>query len=297
MCFILHSGCAFSQSQQIIESKLPGWIGNDYSQDNTCYYALGVSDPFMKKQEAYAQAKMRAASVLSLSSGFHYSKMLDAFYLTTSEKEAYKRNSKIFMLANKFDTLNIEVVKQHYSDYGECILLIRKPKDIAKKDSLYPFNLKVHYFYSEGEAGYSSSHGLIKFNIVEEKSSSVFKYSKYFIAGRKEVISTVKDSVIPFDGNKLKYRLSSEIDKIESVNDYQENMNISFWDAYITSIVKSLAYHFNEKSNSSNAYQSVNGKSKNLNRLLEDDYYNFSIRGMRIKNNNLGISVDISNKK
>ena len=94
----------------------------DLYEDGEAYF-LGVSDPYMEKEEAFELAKHRAIAMLALSKKCKIRNVSDRY--NTDKGSKFERNTNLSVKDFKWSEKKVEVVDKHYTKYYECIVKLR----------------------------------------------------------------------------------------------------------------------------------------------------------------------------
>lgn len=288
----VHSSCLYGQTPAVSSSNLPEWIFNLSDSDSSDYYAIGISDPGMNRESALSQAKIRAVSLLYLSRGFRYNKVFESYKSQTRDVKFSAKNSIYTVLSCRFDTSDIIVRKLYYSDLDECFVLVSSPAaDFAKTGKQFFLEASLVSFMIEGNQ--ALNYGLMEFKISNSRDETIHFYSKYFLDTRIEISSGTSKKDIT--GNTMKYGYRNQNETLLQTGEKytSEYLGYSFWDGYLTSVIRGAAFSFNSDTGTSSISKNGDTKTQSLNRVMVDEYYQIHISNIAVKDNRLNTLIKI----
>ena len=283
-----HSGytCICDSSHKSNSQTLSDSTFNILLQDSSI--VLGVSDPRMDTEDAYAQAKLRAAALISLNRGFYFSKLSNIYKNDYTDATEIK-NSLMVSVISDFDTSEINVLDCVYSELGECFVFAKAKPQSDSLNTQEEFYLHFMAYCSEKLTSNSIKYGKVDFDITNISSNDDINYAEYFIDGRREILSL-------WDGGFIK--TGNIFHEYPDSKSHSENFNCtekitqSFWSAYLNAIVRNLLFHFNRDAKNSNTSRQYKNKLTELNRTVADEEYQLNISDININDNHLNLNID-----
>ena len=282
----------YAQKTNYSFTELPEWVCQCIPGDSLFIFAVGVSDPGMGKMEALEQSKLRASALLALKEGFQFSKMFDSYKTQNDVEEISMKNSSNVILHCMYDTSGVKIEETFFSEFNECYVLVSKSIE-EKKNTSNPFIFEASLFSALDEINTKVMRGILSINISENFSETDYSYSKYFLDSQVDIASTINDKIIPFTNNIYHYKNQNYCSIDSAKLTISESIRNSFWDGYITSIIRSTAYYFNSNVKVSGVSEDANSKSQTFNRVLVDEYYHLNISNLSIVNNTINMLVEI----
>jgi len=290
------------------KTKLPDWIINPPQSNDSMVYAIGISEPEMRKDSAFRLAVLRAKAVMAL--------MI---------------NSKIIGLADYYvsekDTKSGDIFSSDYSEFNKITGVLHfNPKDFKIVEDTFSVNNEAIVLASM-HLGRKLSNDSTSVNCLCEVSGSHKKKNdKYFTTSRTEIRAGEKDSLkssgnyfyyIMKKSNKQTLNLSyfsgvpiscnTELMTYYPSEKYPDSLDITnlsctlqngLWYAFSSDLLQALVLTLQE----SNVKQgSLDDKYpsgvQNINRIFSQKEISIRLKGLRVQNNKLFASLKISTTK
>lgn len=260
---------------------LPEWVF--YAQTDTL---IGISDPYLKPEVAKEQALQRAFFLYTLRTGADVNVLFDYFTAVKSEFSYQRQINKLIVmisLTSKADSLEYQIVNEHYSKYGEVYLAITVKEIESEMKTLM----------AQGEMLLVENNEL-----REEQDMKVFldlntsgmetvKRSCFLCkgsSGYKKIESSINNSRLYIPGERYWYANAGV-----PLNDYNESHRLlnSFWCAQMESLLKALTMHTFSGVYLKKLDENSDDQTQELKREIVKDSISLTVTRMSIVNNNL----------
>ncbi len=295
ICALTYS-CNINAQSGTTFQELPAWIFDRTSIENPdSLIAIGISDPGLDRDVAFDQAKLRAAAMLSLKSGFHFSKMNEAYNEHDGEMTSSMQSS-IATLSSVFDTACLNIIETGFSDYDECFILAAISKESITSDDP-EFSLEINLYQALYDILYPINYGILNFNITSNKSDRSFNYKKYLIARKEEVISTIDSVQVQYVKKRYKYVASTDKPMEDDQYTVTAYIGHTMWDAYVNAVLTTIAFAFNSDSAFSTMTETNFSEVKQISQVTVDRLYVVDYRILSFYNSNLYMKISIENTK
>jgi hypothetical protein len=275
--------------------KFPSWL-NEISREEIY---LGISDPFMDKEMALQQAKIRAVAIACLQKQLNYRSIVDNY---SSDNGTYASN-KFTSITNlhasePLDLKKVKVLKTFTSAFEEIFTLIQIPKKDTvqkKKDSIHTIHTDVDLFQNQTTGRHNEVYHFIKLSIYlpQLKSLKNVSYNSYHTKTGVDIISKLNHFQLQFPKGIYRYQaFNPEVETEEDQTQLHAPLNYSFWNAYFHLICKHLLLVIKDGSQVKNLSDKYNHIYKNMNRVIDCANLDFTIKNIRVKNNKLYMICD-----
>ncbi len=234
-----------------IPDKLPDWVFN-VPEIGSKVKVIGISDPNMPKDEAYAQAILRAKAMFALLNYSTISNITDDYTnLRESGKYSlYSTKFQDFSLSKARIAYNdsaIHIIDTLYTKYDEGIVLIEFEHNLKALENKDTIAIKGEHLQVFIEKNFRKERieffdFTINDKLVNKDSLDILAKYNYRIVNRGYSINSVFNSkLIEFQERTYNYR--TDIDFSQDSTDLEINtfrLTRGLWNAYISGILSNI---------------------------------------------------------
>ena len=289
------------------KTKLPDWVFEFPSSNNSVVYAIGISEPGMSKDSAYLLATLRAKAVLSVIIDSKIQWLTDYY---TSEKDAgsgeatlssvYKEFNKITSTLS-FNPDDFKIVSDTFTANNEAIVLasLRTGNRLSGKtesinclsevSSSYP-NKNDKYFSTsrtEMRAGekYASGEARNYFYYVVKKHNKQLKISSVF-----------SGAPIPGNANRMTYQSDEHFTGTEELSSPSCALQNGLWYAFSSVLLQALVLDPGSEVNQSSMDDHYSELSQTIIRVSGRKEVSLKLGGLHVKNNTLYLKTGLNSQ-
>jgi hypothetical protein len=276
-------------------SPVPDWLLLPISVSSSTINVIGISDPGIDSTTARSQAIFRALFLGSLMSGSALSNLVDLFSQDFDNKKSGYSGQYVdyfeFSSQVPCGISEAKVIKENYTDFGECIVMIEYQ---VIPDPIPALTFKTIGMITEFEKdGVYECHSRIEFNgqSLSNPGGGNFQYISRSINDLVEVESYYQDKLLQTLPLKLKYSLpdSIYISKPEAC----ARTDRGLWNALLASVIKAVTLEIRTQPTLfESASDHYTGTSQSLNREAIKGNLTFSLDQVIINDNKLWAILD-----
>jgi len=268
-------------------AELPGWF---FSPPQNGLYAIGISDPDMPRDSAYAMATVRAKAILGLLNKARVRYVKDS-YSSVHEDTRSSLYKEKFDTYSKFDTKfkgDVEIVDTFFTVYNEAIVLVKMKRDRRRNKRYVKADIglvTIEFVYGD-RFEYQNKYEL---EIKEYKGKSVLEdvyYNLYEVNKRYNYISRYQNQEFDCPGFYYKYNYPPAGDKPVYVDN-------GLWKEYVKSFLREIqlmaevqSFHLQQTGDS------YSGKDEKLYRQTANKNFSFTINNLSFKGDTLKLDLN-----
>ena len=271
---------------------LPDWFFNPPQGSQDCFYAIGVSDPWIDKERGNQQAKCRAFCLASFMNKVSTKGISDLYNINDN---SYKFEQITHFNALPNNDLESFVIDSFVTKYKEYLLLYKFTPGKNKSSN----NSSIEYYKStvEQESGYTKQE---KIEMTNQTVDAKMKYKFVMKNNDFEIESLFNSDTIVV--KPIIYHYTGRItanDTIEEISFFKKGL----WQGYFLSLIDNLdmfASNIAAKQKSVSEIYKKNEGSDNLNQLNREVYntsFSFTIKTIEITDKGMTIHFNTSNNQ
>jgi hypothetical protein len=280
------------------KTKLPEWVFNIPSSNDSIVYAIGVSEPGMEKDSAFQLACLRSKAILAILTNSKLEGIND-YYINEKDIKSGDIISSVYQEFNKlkgklsFNDADFSIVEEAFTANNEAIVLSSLHIDRKSGNDLTNINCFAEISSSNVKKNnkYSTSS---RIELIAGEQSNLKNSSSHFYYVIKnsnknsKILSDFLGVRVSSDSNLMTYK-SNDINGAGKENDvYSCSLQHGLWHAFTTVLLQTIVLDFNEsytkQSGLSDDYTKL---TQNINRVLSQKEISMRINGLHIKNNTL----------
>jgi hypothetical protein len=277
-------------ANSFIYSPVPDWFFQSLKTSPSNIQIFGISDPGIDSSIARTQAVFRALYLASLMTGTSVSNLVDNYSEDTENKSSHVSGQYVdyFELNSQvpFDISDVTIVKEQFTEFGECIVMIKIPASSASKPVL---SFKTVGMITEfGKNGVYECNSRIEFSGQSTKGD--FRYICRSVNGLVDAESYYNNEALSLNTVKLKYKQPEPAD-MQNIQGSRADRGL--WNACLTAVLKALTLELRMlpaqlKSTSDN----YTGKTEILNREATGGNLTFRLDQVFLNDNKIWAVLD-----
>jgi len=276
-------------------SSVPAWLMMPLACSSSTITVIGISDPGIDSAIARSQAIFRALFLASLMSSSSLSNLVDKYSQDFENKASEFSGRYIdyfeFISQVSCEISEAKVLKEQFTDFGECIVQIEYQVNTGSKPALI---FKTVGMINEFEKdGIYEGNSRIEFSGQSQANSMAdyFKYISRSVNSLVDVESYHQDELLTVYTAKLKYRLPDSTD--QSIKTEGARTDRGLWNALLTSVIRIVTIELRTQSGQvKSASDHYTGKSQTLDREAITGNLSFRLNQILIHDNNLWAILD-----
>jgi len=292
-----------SNFQILHPADLPDWLFKLPTSNQNTIYSIGISDPGMEEEKAFKLADLRAKAIIASLTHSKVTFIIDSYSnekIAGDKDEFTTRYENLFSILSALSTSssNFETVNQHYTSFGEAIVLVKYNRKISKNNT---DNIQLEISSYEVERQKFNKFELEeKFELTasiysalsEDKEGRCY-YSFHSLNNLFEISSKYQEENYQFPYYSFKYQGQSADSLPLHETSINNKLNYGLWKAYIETLVQKI---FDLSLASAVVIKRVGddytSESQDFSREVTEATKSFRINNFIVFNNRLSVELD-----
>ncbi|OFX88126.1 MAG: hypothetical protein A2W99_10740 [Bacteroidetes bacterium GWF2_33_16] len=284
----------------LIPENLPAWFFDPIMVNPI--RIIGISDPGMKREDAYSQALLRAKAIYALINHSTISNIADDYTSLheSSNQSTYQTKFQDFTLSKSriaYSQNNIVILDTFYTKYNEGIVKIEiKNANTENFDTLEVKGEHLQIFTERGSRKEKIEFFNLSVNDYKQMNDSIenaFQYNFRKVNRDFDIASIYGSRMIDFPERSFNYQSDIDFVKDSTDNDIQSNtLTLGLWNAYLCGIlnnVTQLSKQLASRVKNSNDFYTL--KNEGLIRTVARSKARFEINKFKLLQNQIYIDL------